>query len=190
MVATCLSTAFATFLMAFLPTILSRRRPRWEIFFCLHRGPHPSLHLATGIRRHFYFRALVYCFIVCGASRAPGNLIPTTLKSGIAAGIGLLIAVVGLEWAGIVVKNPGTLVSMGKLSSPPVLLSLLGLTVMAILLALGARSAILAGILATLTVGLMTGMVNYQGIIGPVPSLQPTLFKLDIVRALKPACSP
>jgi AGZA family xanthine/uracil permease-like MFS transporter len=114
------------------------------------------------------------------------NSIPATLKNGIAAGIGLLIAVVGLEWAGIVVHNPGTLVGMGKLSSPPVLLSLLGLTVMAILLTLGARSAILAGILTTLIVGLMTGMVHYQGIIGPVPSLAPTLFKLDIVNALRP----
>jgi len=44
----------------------------------------------------------------------------------------------------------------------------------------------LAGILVTLIVSLITGMVHYQGIIGQVPSLQPTLFKLDIMGALKP----
>ncbi|MCB0312630.1 MAG: NCS2 family permease, partial [Calditrichaeota bacterium] len=57
------------------------------------------------------------------------NSLPGSLKSAIAVGIGLLIAMVGLQWSGIVVDDPATLVGLGDLTSPPVLLSILGLTV-------------------------------------------------------------
>ncbi len=188
MVATCLATAFATFLMAFLANYPIAQAPAMGHNFFFAYTVVLTLHYTwqQALGAIFISGLLFIALSFVGLRERLVNCIPPTLKNGIAAGIGLLIAVVGLEWAGIVVHNPGTLVGMGKLSSPPVLLSLLGLTVMAILLALGARSAILAGILATLIVGLMTGMVHYQGIIGPVPSLEPTLFKLDIVHALRP----
>src|SRR6185436_9713353 len=51
------------------------------------------------------------------------NAVPDSLKHAIAAGIGLLIAFVGLQWAGIVVGRPGILVGLGHLGSRPVLLS-------------------------------------------------------------------
>ncbi len=113
------------------------------------------------------------------------HAIPATLKNAIAVGIGLLIAVVGFEWSGMIVDNPGTLVGLGQLSSAPVLLSLFGLTVMAILLALEVRAAILLGILATILAGLATGMLEYQGLVGPIPSITPTLFQLDVWGALQ-----
>ena len=50
--------------------------------------------------------------------------IPTSLKHAIAVGIGLLIAMVGLQWAGVIVDSPGTLVTLGDLKTPPVLVSL------------------------------------------------------------------
>ena len=55
------------------------------------------------------------------------DILPENLKLGIGGGIGLLIAVLGLEWAGIIVDNPATLVGIGDLKSPPVLLSAFGL---------------------------------------------------------------
>jgi len=188
MVATCLATAFATFLMAFLANYPIAQAPAMghNFFFAYTVVLTLRYTWQQALGAIFISGLLFIALSFVGLRERLVNSIPATLKNGIAAGIGLLIAVVGLEWAGIVVHNPGTLVGMGKLSSPPVLLSLLGLTVMAILLTLGARSAILAGILTTLIVGLMTGMVHYQGIIGPVPSLAPTLFKLDIVNALRP----
>ena len=111
--------------------------------------------------------------------------VPSTLKNAIAVGIGLLISVVGLEWSGIVVDSPGTLVGLGELTSPPVLLSFFGLVLMAILLTLGARTAILLGILMTLLVALGTGMIEYEGLVGPVPSIAPTFFQLDLVGAFQ-----
>jgi xanthine/uracil/vitamin C permease (AzgA family) len=50
--------------------------------------------------------------------------IPASIKHAIAAGIGLLIAAIGLQWAGLIVAAPGTLVTLGNLRSRPVLLAL------------------------------------------------------------------
>ena len=187
MVATCLSSAFATFLMAFLANYPIALAPAMghNFFFAYTVVLTLKYSWQQALGAIFISGLLFIAVSFVGLRERLVNAIPITLKNGIAVGIGLLIAVVGLEWAGIVVDNPGTLVGMGKLSSPPVLLSLLGLTVMAILLALGARIAMLLGILVTLIVGLMTGMVSYEGIIGPVPSIKPTLFKLDIMGALE-----
>ncbi|MBN1406529.1 MAG: NCS2 family permease, partial [Calditrichaceae bacterium] len=76
-----------------------------------------------------------------------------SLKFAIAVGIGLLIAFVGLEWAGIVVDSPSTYVKLGNLKSPVTLLSLFGVAVIGILMALHFRGAILVGMLATAAAG-------------------------------------
>jgi AGZA family xanthine/uracil permease-like MFS transporter len=110
--------------------------------------------------------------------------IPDSLKEAIAVGIGLFVAMIGFQWSGIIVGSPGTLVSLGSLRSPPVLLSIFGLLLMVILVAARVRGALLWGILATALGGLPLGVVHYHGILGPVPSLTPTLFKLDIPGAL------
>ena len=89
--------------------------------------------------------------------------IPDSLKRAIAVGIGLLIAFVGLQWAGIVVAHPGTLVALGNLHRGPVLLSLFGFAVMAALLAARVKGALLAGMLLTTVVGLASGLVATYG---------------------------
>jgi AGZA family xanthine/uracil permease-like MFS transporter len=109
-------------------------------------------------------------------------IFPQSLKSGIAAGIGLFIAVIGFWWAGIVVRAPSPegLIQIGTLSEPPVLLALFGLVVTAVLLARRISGAILCGIIVTLIVGVATGIVQYHGIAGRPPSISPTFFKLDL----------
>jgi AGZA family xanthine/uracil permease-like MFS transporter len=112
--------------------------------------------------------------------------IPDSLKHAIAVGIGLLIALVGLQWGALVVDSPGTLVTLGSLRAPAALLTLFGLALTAVLMARGVRGAILCGILASTIVGLAAGLVKYQGLISAPPSLAPTLFQLDIPGALRP----
>jgi adenine/guanine/hypoxanthine permease len=109
------------------------------------------------------------------------------LKHAIAAGIGLLIATVGLEWAGIIVGAPGTFVTLGTLRSAPVCLALGGLLLAAALTVRGVPGALLWSMLATTVAGLALGMVHYEGIVGAPPSLSPTLLQLDVVGALTPA---
>jgi adenine/guanine/hypoxanthine permease len=102
------------------------------------------------------------------------------LKHAIAAGIGLLIAMVGLQWAGLVVAAPVTLVTLGNLHSRPVAVALVGLLVTAALMARGVTGALLWGILASAAVGFPLGVVQYRGIFSAPPSLAPTFLQLDI----------
>jgi AGZA family xanthine/uracil permease-like MFS transporter len=116
--------------------------------------------------------------------------IPESLKHAIAVGIGLLIALIGLQWSGIVVASPGTLVTLGDLKAPHALLALFGLITMAVLMARKVPGALLIGILASSGVGLLTGLVQYQGLFSVPPSIAPTFMQLDIPGALTPAMLP
>jgi len=99
--------------------------------------------------------------------------------NAITCGIGLLIAMIGLEWSGIIVDKKGTLVGLGDLSALPVVLALLGLAIMSILIAKKIPGAIIIGIFVTAIAGIFFGVVEYQGTISIPPSISPTLFKLD-----------
>ncbi len=114
------------------------------------------------------------------------SVMPKSLRHAIAAGIGLLIAVVGLQWAGIIVDAPGTLVTLGALDSAPVGIALLGLATTAALFARGVPGSLLWGILVATAAGLASGLIEFQGIIGAPPSISPTLLQLDILGALQP----
>ncbi len=113
------------------------------------------------------------------------NAIPDSLKYAIAVGIGLMITLVGLEWAGLVVDDPVLLVSLGDFSEPTTQLALLGLVVTSVLLVKKIRGAMLIGIIFTTIIGVFIGQIPYTGIISLPPSPEPTLFKLDIVGALQ-----
>lgn len=112
--------------------------------------------------------------------------VPGSLKHAITVGIGLLIALIGLEWSGIIVDSPGTLVTLGPLSSPPVLLAIGTFALMAVLMARGVRAALLIGMMASTVIALVLGLTKYEGIVSTPPSLAPTLLKLDVLGALTP----
>ncbi len=108
-----------------------------------------------------------------------------SLKNGIAVGIGIFIAFIGLQNARIVVANPGTLVMLTRdIANPDVLVFGSGLLVMAVLYTRKVRGAILIGIAAGLILSLLLGKVHYSGIVSPPRSLSPTLLKMDIPHAL------
>ena len=91
--------------------------------------------------------------------------IPTNLKFAVSAGIGLFIAFIGLKNAGIVVANESTFVGLGDLTNPTVLLSVFGLIVIAIFI----------GMVATVIVGMIFGLINFPDkIISMPPSIAPT----------------
>lgn len=106
------------------------------------------------------------------------NAIPESLKYAVSAGIGLFIAFVGLINAGFVVDNDATLVGIGDLTSPTVMLAIFGLLISSILLTIGIRAGIFYGMIITSIVGMIFGLVPHptgiKDIIGPVPSLEPT----------------
>jgi len=107
------------------------------------------------------------------------NSIPANIRKAISVGIGLFIAFIGLSNAGLIVGSDATLVQLGDLSSPAVLLSVIGLVVIAALLAFKIKGALLIGILAMTMLGIPMGITNVEGfkLFGPLPSLSPVFFK-------------
>ena len=113
------------------------------------------------------------------------NSIPKSLKLSIAAGIGLFLAIIGLQSAGIVKAHPATLVTLGDLKSPTVVLAVLGFIVMAALDTRQVPGSILIGILAAAIAGALLGLSTFSGIVSLPPSIAPVFLKLDVVKALE-----
>ena len=122
------------------------------------------------------------------------NAVPANLKYGISAGIGLFISIVGLEGAGFVADDASTLVSLGNVGSPQVLLAFVGLLLIGVMWHFKVKGAILWGILGTWLLGILAQLTgwyavnpeagvyslipDFSGGILP-PSLAPTFFQFD-----------
>ncbi|MBU9721230.1 MULTISPECIES: NCS2 family permease [Bacillaceae] len=104
------------------------------------------------------------------------NAIPAELKYAAAAGIGLFIAFIGLQGAGIVEANPDTLVQIGDLTNGLTLLAVFGVVITTILIALGLRGGIFYGMIITSLVGVIFQLIPMPSAIidFSIPSLEPT----------------
>ena len=186
MYATCLAGALATFLMALVANYPVALAPGMgENFFFVYTlcGAAP---LGFGMTWPQALAAVLLAGIFFVAITLTGirahivNSIPNSLKCGIAAGIGLFITLIGLEYGGLVVSAPGTLVRMGDFRHPATLVSVLGLLVMLVLLAFRVRGAILLGILASTALAAAFGLIHYQGVFSTDIRLAPTFLKFDL----------
>ncbi|MGV8919044.1 MAG: NCS2 family permease [Pseudomonas sp.] len=112
------------------------------------------------------------------------NSIPLPLRSAIAAGIGLFLALIALQNAGIVAANPATMVGMGDLAKPGPILAVLGFFLIVALEALSVKGSVLIGILVVTIVSIVCGFSPFGGVMSAPPSLLPTFLQLDIKGAL------
>jgi AGZA family xanthine/uracil permease-like MFS transporter len=185
---TCLITAFATVLMAFLANYPVAVAPAMghNFFFAY------VVVLTMKVPWQVALGAVFLSGIVFVATASFGlremivAAVPESLKSAIAVGIGLLITLIGLEWAGLVRLDPNTFVTLGNLGSKPALVALLGLATTIILMARKVKGAMLIGILVAAVAGLFSGIVRNPGsVVSLPPSILPTAFQLDVVTALK-----
>lgn len=108
------------------------------------------------------------------------NAIPRTLKVSISAGIGLFLAIIGFKNAGIVVDHPATLVGLGNLADPSVILAIVGFMAIVVLDKLKVPGAIILAILGVTLVGVALGISQLAGVVDAPPSLAPTLMQMDI----------
>jgi len=182
MAATCIASAVATIMMGIYANYPIALAPAMghNIFFAL---------IVCGTMGYSWESALAavfisgMCFVVLSLFQVRVKIIdsvPDALKHAISVGIGLLIALIGLEWAGLVVDNPGTLVSLGSFASSATQVAIIGLAITSILFVLRVNGAFLIGILATAVIGIPFGVVKYQGLVAMPPSLAPTFLQLDI----------
>lgn len=91
--------------------------------------------------------------------------IPSNIKKAISVGIGLFIALIGLEGAGIIVhpQDGGTIVALGDITSGTALLAIIGILITGILLVRKVKGALFIGMLITAVVGIPMGVT-------PVPT--------------------
>lgn len=115
------------------------------------------------------------------------NSIPNSLKTGISVGIGLFLAIIGLQNAGIVVDNPATLVGLGDVSSVSVILTFVGFVLITALHQRGVVGSVVIGIAVVTVLGAPFGLVEYTGIMKMPSGLGATFLKLDIMGALDAA---
>ena len=107
------------------------------------------------------------------------EVLPDTLKKAISAGIGLYIAFIGLKSADIIVDNPATLVSLGKISEGSALLGIIGIVVTSILLVKNIKGALLIGIITTTLIGIPLGVTQFNGVLSAPPSIEPIFMKIQ-----------
>ena len=93
------------------------------------------------------------------------NAIPASLKNAIGAGIGLFIAFIGLQNAGIIANSDATLVTLGDVTSGAPLLAVIGLAITGVLVVKNVPGALLIGILVTTLIGIPMGLTNFTGVV-------------------------
>lgn len=186
LVATCLSAAGATFLMGLLANYPVALAPGMgENFFfvytlCAARPLGFGLTWQQALGATFLAGALYMALAATGALGRLVNVIPESLKNGIATGIALFVTLIGFEYGNLVRLHPATLVQLGDLRHPVTLLTLAGLLLTVVLVAYRVPGAILLGILGTTVIALACRMVAYRGMFSADLRLAPTFLKLDL----------
>jgi AGZA family xanthine/uracil permease-like MFS transporter len=220
--ATCLSAALATAIMALYARYPIAQAPGMgeNFFFVFSALPAATAagftdgwQIALGVV--FVSGVLFLILSLIGLRELIFNSISPSLKNGIAAGIGLFIAFIGLQQAGVIVKDPGTAVRMNAhFVSPDLAVFFVGVLTTAVLHVRRIRGSILWGIVVATALAcllkialphmptsvsarhdvsesmLATRFEFATAIVAPPPSLGPTFLKMDIARALAPAMLP
>ena len=107
------------------------------------------------------------------------NSIPRSLKLGIGAGIGFFLAIIGLEIMGVVGDHPVTLVTLGDLKNPLVILGCLAFVSMIVMEKMGIRGNIIIGILVFSIIAWVTGLGKFNGVVSTPPPMT-YLFDFDL----------
>ena len=169
--ATAISAAFATLIMAFFanyPVVLASGMGL-NAYFAFSVVPQLAEQGITDPWRvaltAILFEGVIFIILSIFKFRETlVNKVPKNLKLGISAGIGLFIAIVGLKGANITVDDPSTLVTLGDVGSPQVVLAVLGLLIIAALWHFKVKGAILIGIVATWIFGMIAQVTGWYQI--------------------------
>jgi adenine/guanine/hypoxanthine permease len=113
------------------------------------------------------------------------DAIPMTMKTSVAAGIGLFIAFIGLKNSGVIAASPATFVTLGHVTSKPALLALGGLIVTAALMARGYKTAIIIGVFLVTAAAILLNLSRSPTGAIQTPDVSSTFMKLDLGGALR-----
>ncbi len=184
--ATCLSAAFGSILMGVIA--------RYPIALAPGMGLNAYFTYTVCIKMHVPWQTALGAVFLSGiiflALTAVGirqmilRAIPHQLYAAVAGGIGLFIAFIGFQHAGLVVRDPNTLVGMGNIRNPTAYLTLLGLILMVALEIRKVKGSILIGVLTVTGIAWAFHMVTWTPSAGGFGALTQTAFKLNIMGAV------
>ncbi len=183
MIATCVASAIGCFLTAFIANIPFAQAPGMGLnalfTFTLCQGMGYTWNQALAI---VFISGVIFLIITITPLR--GKIIesiPKSLKSAIAAGIGLFIAFIGMLNSGLVIViGESNVTDMGNLASPQVLLVIIGIIITAVLMAWKVKGSIFIGIIATTIIGIPMGVTDVPSTFTYSNfSLAPTFLQLD-----------
>ncbi|WP_373322425.1 NCS2 family permease [Vogesella indigofera] len=185
-VATCLAAALGTGIMALVANYPIALAPGMGLnayfTFTVVQGMGVPWQAALGA---VFISGIVFLAVSLFKVReAIVNAIPQSLKFAISAGVGLFLAIIALKNAGVVADHPATLVTLGNLHDPKVLLAILGFFIIVALEYRRVHGSIIIGILAVTVLSVALGLSNFEGVVAPVPSMAPTFMQMDLEGAL------
>ncbi len=190
--ATILATVGTTLLVGLIANLPMASAPGLglQAFFTYTVVLGMGLNWQTALGAVFVSGVVFFILTITGALKYIVDSIPEVLKISISVGIGLFIAFIGLRAAGVVVADSNTLVAVGDITQPAVILSLLGVFVAGALMARNVRGSLLIAILGVTAAGMLLGVFeapkSYQDVITfALPSIKPTFAQLDIIAAIK-----
>lgn len=187
-VATCLAAALGCFIMAFWANWPVGVAPGMGLnaffAFTVVQGMGWTWQAALGAV--FISGCIFVLLTLTGVRRMIVEAIPESLRVAIPAGIGLFLGLIALKSAGIVVNSEATLLTMGDLHQPTVLMAIAGFFIIVALDHYKVRGAILLGILAVTAMGLVfdKGLQMPASLVSMPPSIAPTLMQMDIAGAV------
>lgn len=127
-----------------------------------------------------FIEGIIFIFLTMfNVREAIVNAIPQSLKTAISAGIGLFIAFIGLQNAGVIVKHDATLVHLGDITSGTALLGLIGIIITSVLIIKKVKGDLLIGIVVTALIGIPMGITQFNGVASLPPSLSPIFMQFD-----------
>ena len=179
--ATAVATVIATLVMAFYAKLPFALAPGMGLnaFFTY------TIVLTMGFSWQFaltavFVEGLIFILLtLTGLRQIIVEAMPPLLRRSISPGIGLFIAFIGLSNAGIVVDSPSTLVTLGDMHAPGVLLAFLGIIISGVLLVRKVTGALLFGILITTLIGIPMGVTHFETFISAPPSLEPVFCQFE-----------
>ncbi|PKM19146.1 MAG: guanine permease [Gammaproteobacteria bacterium HGW-Gammaproteobacteria-15] len=185
-VATCLAAALGCLLMGLLANLPVALAPGMGLnaFFTYVIVIEQGHSWQTALACVFFSGCLFLLLSIFKIREWIINSIPLPLKMGIAAGIGMFLALIALKTANIIVASPATLVTLGDLHSPQVLLAVAGFFIIFALAHRGWHSAVLISILLITAVAWWLGDTQFTGVVALPPSIAPTFMQLDFAAAL------
>lgn len=185
-IATCLCAGLGSILMGALANYPLALAPGMGLnayfTYSVVLGMHVPWQTALGA---VFLSGVIFLLLTLGGIRQRlVSAIPHQLHAAVAGGIGLFIAFIGLKNVGIIVPSSATLVTLGNVRSPTVLLAIFGILLIAVMQALRIKGAMLIGVLGTMALGVACHQVSWAPSAVDLHSLRVTAFKLDIPGAL------